>query len=143
MENQFATIEKLLKDDHCIIHINPAYPGTILPDVLKKNPNVTLKISYHFAGALHVNEQEIVAVLLFNNSPFTCTIPMHAVWGVTSEYGVHTTWDEYAPHPMMPLTLKKNQKEQKVPTPISTKAVKKEKEKVSKKERPDFLKRVK
>lgn len=148
MENQVELIEFLLEGDHCAIHINPAFPGTIVPDNLKASPTVTLTISYHFAGSLEVTADKIVTTLIFNGSPFTCTIPMGAIWGVTSEYGVHTTWDDKAPHPMLPVMLKKDQKEQK--EPVQLKAVtepaskKEKKEKTStKKERPDFLKRIK
>lgn len=137
METPRELIEELLKDDHCLVHINAATKGVTLPDHLAKNPTVTLKLSYYFAGTLLMNESDITVELRFGGIPFTCTIPYTAIWAVTSAGGFHTTFDEKAPHPSYPALLKKDQKT-KPEKPLTVLPKKKEK-----KERPNFLKRVK
>lgn len=143
MENQFQVIEKLLKGDHCVIHVNPLCPGVELPDHLKGSPTVTLKISYYFSGTLDVNEKEVVTELVFNGTPFTCVVPLEAIWGITSEFGVHTTWDDKAPNPLFPTLLKQSQKETAKSKPVKVETAAAEKKEGPKKARPDFLKRVK
>lgn len=99
-------LDTLLLEGYCMVHINPLFPGVVLPGHLRKNPTVTLKLSHHFAGIVSVTDSEIAAELIFGGSPFTCIIPIDAVWGVTSSSGVHTTWDDKAPDPVLLQMLK-------------------------------------
>lgn len=144
MESTKEVLEKLLQDEHCLIHVNTTFPGITLPDHLRTNPSVTLKISYYFSGALSVTDKEISTELRFGGNPFTCIIPIDAVWGATSFGGFHTTWDSRAPNPILPVMLKKDQKEQKDQKGAKPKLVTStSKENKPAKEKASFLKRIK
>lgn len=91
------TLERMLSDEHVLVHLAPQAPGVELPDHLRRNPTVTLKLSRHFRGRMEISASEVSAELLFGERYFTCRVPLAAVWGMTSLRGQFLMWPDSAP----------------------------------------------
>ena len=99
-------LEELLGDDHCLIHVNPTVPGVLLPDHLRKEPTVSMKLSHYFAGRVVLREDKVEAELRFGSTPFACLIPYAAIWAATSVTGELTVWEKRALHSSLPRMLR-------------------------------------
>lgn len=134
-------IEELLQDEYCLAHINPLVAGVVLPDHLKKEPTVTVKLSHYFAGVVSLGSSTVEAELRFGSSPVVCTFPYKAIWAVTSIDGKHTIWESRASNPILASLLKSESSDSSQPVIIEVKESKESSK--DKKDRPSFLKRVK
>lgn len=94
-------IDKILENDHALLHVDSSSPGTSLPQSLMNQHSVTLKISRLFRGDLELQEDKIRADLLFNGSYFTCLVPYANIWGVTDEFSKSTIWTESVPEKVL------------------------------------------
>ncbi len=153
MSEKKKTIESFLEHQYCLLQVNPAVPGTVLPDHLAKEITVTLKVSHFFAGYVSVDEDKVMTLLTFGATPTECTIPLKAIWAVISDLGDLAVWEEDAPHPMLVAMIKEKHgaPPQAKPTPKAVPSLKvasetpqpQSSDKEEKRERPNFLKRVK
>lgn len=91
---KFKKIKRLLLDEHVLVHLKPSYPGVDIPPHLRSAPTVTLKLSTLFRGGLEVQEDSIVAELLFNAEYYQCHIPLDAIGAVTDVSGETFFWEE-------------------------------------------------
>lgn len=98
-----GALNKLLDGEFVLVHLNTTVEGLIIPDNLKDNETITLKLSRWFRGAMTVEDDRIIAELLFDDSYFTCIIPFSAIWGLTGEKGENLLWPDAIP----PEVLKK------------------------------------
>lgn len=87
------TICRLLEEEHVLVHLDSQVPGVVLPAHLRSNPMVLLKLSRLFRGATAVEEDRVVAELLFNGVYFTCVIPFEAVRALSGAKGTTVLWD--------------------------------------------------
>jgi stringent starvation protein B len=71
--------------------------GVTVPTHLAKGEVLTLKLSKLFRGSMELTREKVTADLLFDEQYFTCTVPLEAVWGATSEGGETVIWPESAP----------------------------------------------
>jgi len=85
-------LDKALEGDHVHVHVFPSEKGVVLPEQLKVDPTVTLKLSRRFQGGLALKELEIVTALRFHDGYFNCHIPYAAIWGCTTESGEMQLW---------------------------------------------------
>lgn len=90
-------IEKLLEDEYILVQVNTLANGVALPEHLMSLPSVTLKLSRLFRGTMSVNDEAIMADLLFNGAYFTCVIPLAAVWACSSARGSTQQWENSLP----------------------------------------------
>lgn len=104
-DSQQTTIERLLNDEQVLVHINPAYPGVVMPAYLMDNRTVTLRLSRYFKGRLSTTESEITAELLFGPNYFECAIPWASIWGASSIRGEEFVWTEATPPDILDLVL--------------------------------------
>lgn len=135
------------------MHLNPAIPGTVLPVIYKKEKTVTLKLSHYFPGYVEVSENFVTTELRFDGEPFLCSLPMKGIWAATSDLGDLAIWEEDAPDPSYIGLLKEATGKAAAPAPrVAPKLAvaseitverREEKKDGEKKERPNFLKRVK
>jgi stringent starvation protein B len=91
------TLERLLNEEHVLVHIVPSAEGVSVPANLVATSTLTLKLSRHFRGRMQLKPEEVVAELLFGENYFTCKVPYPAIWGVTSFKGQFLMWPESAP----------------------------------------------
>jgi hypothetical protein len=91
------SLNRLLEGEYALIHINTAAKGVEVPAHLMTTPTLTLKLSRWFRGALAVEEDKVVAELLFNSRYFTCTVPFDSIWGVTGDKGENLVWPSALP----------------------------------------------
>lgn len=91
------TLDKLLDNDHVLLHVLTSFEGVQIPEYLKSSPSVTLKISRAFRGALVVGDEQIDAELSFKGNYFSCVIPLNSIWGVSTPDGKSLVWPETAP----------------------------------------------
>lgn len=80
-------LDRFLEGDYLLAHLDARKTGVDLPDHLKGNPSVTLKLSYWFKGPLKIEDDKVVTELLFGETYHNCNIPLSAIWGLTSEKG--------------------------------------------------------
>ncbi len=94
-DEKHQTLETHISQDQFIlIHLNPAYPGVIIPESFLSGPTLTLKLSYHFQGLTVISKESISAELLFNGKHFSCQIPLGAIWGCTTTAQKNYIWPE-------------------------------------------------
>lgn len=108
--NQLTTIERLLNDEQVLVHINPNFPGVVIPAYLMDNRTVTLRLSRYFKGRLSTSENEITAELLFGPNYFVCTIPWGSIWGASSIRGEEFVWTEATPPDILHLVLSQEER---------------------------------
>jgi hypothetical protein len=84
-KQKIELFEKWMKEDHALIHFDSRADGVGVPDHLRGNPALTLKLSYNFQGETKHDETQISSYLRFSGSYHQCIIPWTAVWGMTSE----------------------------------------------------------
>jgi len=94
---KIKALDRLLFDDHVLVHMDGRYAGAVLPPHLKENPSVTLKLSRNFRGGIALEKTEIITNLLFSGTYVECKIPYEAIWGATSDKGKNTLWPESIP----------------------------------------------
>ncbi|MCB0335957.1 MAG: hypothetical protein KDD62_06610 [Bdellovibrionales bacterium] len=88
----------MLNDEYFIlVHLNPTTEGVTIPEHLKGDPSVTLKLSQHFRGRMHLTQNKIIAELLFQGNYFDCHIPLDAIWGCSTETDKNHVWPESMP----------------------------------------------
>lgn len=97
LKEKFETINKLLDDEFVLVHIDPNHAEVVVPSHLKPQQTVTLKLSRLFKGGIEVSKERILTSLLFQGKYFGCTLPLAAIWGVTSENGDNVVWPESTP----------------------------------------------
>ena len=98
---KFEAINRLLDQEYILVHVSTSSEGLALPEYLKEQSVVTLKLSRWFRGGMDVSQERISADLLFDNNYFTCLIPLPAVWGVTSSKGENLVWPKSMPPQLM------------------------------------------
>ncbi len=108
--NQLTKIERLLNDEQVLVHINPNFPGVVIPAYLMDNRTVTLRLSRYFKGRLSTTENEITAELLFGPNYFVCTIPWGSIWGASSIRGEEFVWTEATPPDILHLVLSQEER---------------------------------
>jgi hypothetical protein len=108
--SQRATVERLLNDEQVLVHINPNYPGVLIPAYLRDNRTVTLRLSRYFKGRLSTNDEEITAELLFGPNYFVCKIPWGGIWGASSVRGEEYVWHESTPSDILDLVLSQEER---------------------------------
>jgi stringent starvation protein B len=143
-EDKFSTLELFLEKEFVLVHLNSGAQGVVVPEHLKNNPSLILKLSRLFAGVMSVDPQTgITAELLFSGSYFTCMLPLEAIWGiVSSDEGEGKVWEESAPSPLLAAFLSSSLK--KAQAAKEKKRSEKPKPNQSpQKPRPSYLKRVK
>jgi hypothetical protein len=101
LKERFETINRLLEEEYVVVHVDASQAGVVLPGHLSRSHSVTLKLSKFFRGGIEVTEQSIVTNLLFDNEYFECTLPMQAIWGVTTVKGNNIVWPENAPQEIL------------------------------------------
>jgi hypothetical protein len=95
--DQKSTIERLLRDEQVLVHLNTTTPGVQIPSHLTQNKTVTLRLSRYFKGQLHTDAERITAELLFGSTYHICVIPWESIWGASAPHGEEFLWKEAAP----------------------------------------------
>lgn len=127
-------IAGLLRDeDHILVHIDTAVEHVTIPENLKAQRTVTLKLSLLFKGKTELLDEFVKADLLFGGKYFECFIPYASIWGISSPSGKNLVWPASTPAEVLEKLLTPSS------SPEATSALP---EKPKKKERPT-LRRVK
>ena len=98
-------VNRLLEGEYVLVHLKTSGQGVCIPEYLRKDAVVTLKLSRWFRGAMAVEDDKIVAELLFNNRYVTCEIPFESVWGLTGDKGQNLIWPEAVPPEVLKTVL--------------------------------------
>ena len=142
-ESKQQQVELILKGDHALLHLDARNNDVIVPEHLKSNAALTLKISYLFQGQLKVSAAGIDAYLRFSGNYFQCIIPWEAIWGVSGESGEQRIWPESLPQDLLAqLDSLSNAEEPRQERDRTAADAKKENEKSESQKRPQ-LKRIK
>jgi stringent starvation protein B len=96
-----TTLNRYLEQQWALVHVNTSVPELVVPDHLKAQPTVSLRISRLFAGRLDIKKDHLKAELKFNGDYFTCQIPLEAVWGITSEKSEFAWWPQSTPEQVL------------------------------------------
>lgn len=89
--------EQWMQGDHVLIYLDSCQEAVIVPQYLKDNKALTLKLSYLFQGETAHNDREISTYLKFSGNYFQCIIPWTAVWGLRSSDGESQVWPDQLP----------------------------------------------
>jgi hypothetical protein len=97
-ENTKKTLfESWIQDDHILIHLDARKDTVLVPQHLKSQHALTLKLSILFQGETKADDEKISSYLRFNNEYFECILPWEAIWGMTSDQGVQKIWEKDLP----------------------------------------------
>lgn len=95
---KYITIQKLLASQKFILlHLDPRPDVVRVPQGLKQQHTLNLKISRHFQGRLEIKPDMVKALLLFGGDYFDCHIPFEKIWGITGEDNQAIFWEEDMP----------------------------------------------
>lgn len=108
-KEKYHTLQQLLNDEYFVlVHLDPNINGVSLPEHLKDDASVTLKLSQHFRGRMHITQNKIIAELLFQGNYFDCHIPLDAIWGCSTENEKNHVWPEAMPENVVTQLLNDN-----------------------------------
>lgn len=133
-------------DEYVLLHIDSRSPSVIVPETLKNNFSLTLKLSQFFQGETEIEDEQITSYLKFDTEYFKCVIPWEAIWGMTGASKQNKIWTEDLPKEVLmglaksKLTELSNRLLGKNKKPV---AKTEKQEKKSDKPKPSFLKRIK
>ncbi len=96
-KEKIKLFELWMQGDHVLIYLNSGQEGVVVPEYLKDNKALTLKVSYLFQGETTHNDQEISTYLKFSGNYFQCIIPWKAVWGLRNSEGESQVWPDQLP----------------------------------------------
>ena len=91
------TFDEWMKDDHVLIQLDARQESVAVPENLKADAALTLKLSYLFQGRTLVDEKKITSYLLFGDQYFECIVPWTSIWGIRSCSGEQKVWSEEIP----------------------------------------------
>ena len=86
-----------MEDDHVLLHLDSRRGEVSVPEHLKDDPALTLKLSYLFQGETTHDEKAIRSFLKFSGQYFECVVPWVAIWGMTASSGENRLWAEDLP----------------------------------------------
>jgi len=92
--------QALLLRGSAFVYLDPRRDGVVVPAHLRKQPQLVLQIGLDLAVPildLTVDDDGIFGTLSFNRSPFPCTIPWSAVFGLVSDDAMGVVWQEDLP----------------------------------------------
>ncbi len=65
-----------------MIHLDPRCDGVLAPADLCTGPVLRLKLSWHYAHALHLDEEGVVQTLTFSSGSFRCAVPWESIFAM-------------------------------------------------------------
>ncbi len=75
---------EMLSNSMVMLHLDATHPEAEVPEHFREDSQLRLNISYRFANVnLEVDDHYVYAVLSFNQTPFSCKIPLESIWGAT------------------------------------------------------------
>ena len=90
----------LLVKGSVFVHIDPRIQGVIVPDWLRKQPQLVLQVGLDLPVPipdLAIDEDGVYATLSFNRSAFSCRMPWEAVFALVGDDGKGMVWPESFP----------------------------------------------
>lgn len=108
-ESKKDILTRLLNFEYILVFVNTKSDGLIIPEYLKVEPTVTLKLSSHFEGKMEIFHDRVEAVLRFKGQYFPCTIPLNSIWGASTPKGSNYFWFESAPEIVLQAAEKKGE----------------------------------
>ena len=76
--------ERLTNDEHLFVHCQSQNENLDIPENLKTDETVTLKLSYFFRGRVRVFTDHVEASLSFRGVFYDCHIPLNAILACTT-----------------------------------------------------------
>ena len=105
-------LSRLLDGGPAMIHLDPRRDGVVAPSELCSGPALRLKLSWHYAHPLHLDDEGIVQTLTFHSGSFRCAVPWEAIFAMGSaEAEPEWVWPSDLPPEMRALLLTATAKE--------------------------------
>jgi hypothetical protein len=92
--------DELMEGDHVLVHLDGSASAVRVPDHLRANALLTLKLSYKFQGEITPAKEGITAWLRFSGNYEECFLPWDAIWGITAESGEQIIFPDSLPAPL-------------------------------------------
>ncbi len=117
-------LRRLLDGGPAMIHLDPRHDGVLAPSELCSGPALRLKLSWHYAHPLHLDDEGVVQTLTFHSGSFRCAVPWEAIFAMGSaESEPEWVWPSDLPPEMRALLLTATAKESEdgpsAPAPVS------------------------
>ena len=77
-------LSRLLDGGPAMIHLDPRHDGVLAPPELCSGPALRLKLSWHYAHPLHLDDEGVVQTLTFHSGSFRCAVPWEAIFAMGS-----------------------------------------------------------
>ncbi len=98
---KISKFEEWIEGDHVLVHLDSRSAGVKLPDHLRDNPSLTLKLSYLFQGTTTYDEEAVTTYLKFSGDYRECVLPWSGIWGLTSADGKQMVWPKDMPNELL------------------------------------------
>jgi stringent starvation protein B len=78
-------LERMLERGMAMIHLDARRDDVDVPAQYRTDPQLRLNLSYRFQGGdLHVDGEHVRATLSFSGIPYTCMVPLDAIFAMVS-----------------------------------------------------------
>ena len=101
IRQKIKCFEQWFEDDQVLIHVDSRIDSVIVPQHLKNNHALTLKLSSLFQGKTTYDDTGITSFLKFSGNYSECFIPWKTVWGMTSTTEENTIWTDDLPRELV------------------------------------------
>jgi stringent starvation protein B len=93
------TLLRLLAEGMVMVHLDARRPGVRVPRAHQRDALLRLNLSFRFASRdLVVEEDRVRCTLSFSGAPYSCELPLEAIFAVTSHVtGESMVWPDSLP----------------------------------------------
>lgn len=92
----------LLEEGDAMICLDAREPGVIVPREHQGNHSLNLVLNLNFPRPMEIKEEGILATLSFGGRPFTCVVPMQAIWAAFNPAtGMGQIWQGSVPEEVL------------------------------------------
>jgi hypothetical protein len=102
-----------------MVHLDPRCEGVMVPGELGQGAVLRLKLSWHYAHSLHLDEEGVVQTLTFPSGSFRCAIPWESIFAMGPADAQPTwVWPSSLPPEMRELLESATLPDDDAPTPL-------------------------
>jgi|GEM_PF-3522255 len=100
-KRKLREFEKMIDDEYVMVNLDARAEGVIVPEGLKENAALALKLSRLFQGKMTSDDFGINVYLRFSGEYFQCVLPWDSIWSIHGSSGQNVIWNEDVPSEIM------------------------------------------
>ena len=114
-------LQRLLDQGPAMLHLDPRVEGVVAPGDLRAGPVLRLKLSWHFAHPLSLDDEGVSQTLTFPSGACFCFVPWEAIFAMgPAERPPDWIWPSDLPPEMRDLLASAAQAEESMDVAVAT-----------------------